>query len=119
MVDLTPTAASRLQGILTEKGLAGYGLRVFVSGGGCAGFQYGMGFDQEARTGDQVFDCSGIQVYVDPISAQYLDGVKIDYVDELMGGGFKIENPNAVASCACGHSFRTEGDRKVQSTCQH
>ena len=119
MVDLTPLAATKLQVILTEKGLVGYGLRGFVSGGGCAGLQYGMGFDQNARNGDQVFDCDGIHVYVDPISAQYLEGVKIDYVDELMGGGFKIDNPNAISSCSCGQSFRTEGEREVHSTCRH
>ena len=119
MVDLTPVAASRLQGILTEKGLAGYGLRVFVSGGGCGGMQYGMGFDEKARTGDTEVEVEGIRVLIDPISAKYLEGVKIDYVDDLMSGGFKIENPNAASTCACGHSFRTEGEGQVHSTCSH
>ncbi len=119
MVDLSSAAATRLQGIMDEKKLAGYGLRVFVSGGGCGGMQYGMGFDQKARSGDVIETVEGIQVFIDPVSAQYLDGIQIDYVDALMGGGFKIENPNAIATCSCGQSFRTEGDRQVQSTCHH
>jgi iron-sulfur cluster assembly protein len=101
MISLTPAAATKLQGILTEKGLAGYGLRVFVSGGGCSGLQYGMGFDKELRTGDTVETVEGIQVFVDPDSAQYLEGVNIDFVDEL-GGGFKIDNPKPLAGCNCG-----------------
>lgn len=101
MVDLTPAAATKLQGILTEKGLTGYGLRVFVSGGGCGGLEYGMGFDKDLRTGDMIETVEGIQVFVDPDSAQYLEGVKIDFVDEL-GGGFKIDNPNPAAGCNCG-----------------
>lgn len=119
MVELTTAAASKLQTILTEKGLSGYGLRVFVSGGGCGGMQYGMGFDNKTHSGDTQESIEGIEIYIDPISAQYLEGARIDYIDELMGGGFKIENPNAVATCSCGQSFRTEGDKNVQSTCHH
>lgn len=109
LVTLTPTATTRLTGLLQEKGLLEHGLRVFISGGGCSGLQYGMAFENEAQEGDIVTDSGGVKVYVDPMSAMYLTGAEIDYVDNLMGGGFKIENPNAVASCGCGHSFRTDG----------
>ena len=101
MVDLTPAAATKLQGILTEKGLTGYGLRVYISGGGCGGPQYGMGFDKETRVGDTVELIEGIQVFIDSDSAQYLEGAKIDFVDEL-GGGVKIDSPNSPSGCNCG-----------------
>lgn len=107
MLTVSETAASRLQLMMREKELDGYGLRVFVAGGGCSGLQYGMTFDDETREGDSELHASGLRVIVDPISAGYLTGASIDFVDSLMGGGFKIDNPNAVSSCGCGHSFRT------------
>ncbi len=106
-VILTEAAAAKLRSILEEKGKSDYGLRVFVSGGGCGGMQYGMTFENEAREGDWVSEQHGIKVYVDPISLFYIQGSRIDYVDSLMGGGFHIENPNAVSTCGCGSSFRT------------
>jgi iron-sulfur cluster assembly accessory protein len=110
-VQLTPTAAERLQKILAEKNLPNHGLRVFVAGGGCSGMQYGMAFEGQARDQDSVFQSSGVTLYVDPISRDYLMGASIDFVDNLMGGGFRIENPNAVSTCGCGSSFRTkDGD---------
>ena len=107
MITLSPAAADKLQGIMQEKNISGYALRVFVSGGGCSGLSYGMTFAEGAELGDQTFEVNGVQVVVDPGSIQYLDGAEIDYIDSLMGGGFRIENPNAVQSCACGSSFRT------------
>ncbi|NJP07225.1 MAG: iron-sulfur cluster insertion protein ErpA [Chloroflexaceae bacterium] len=107
VVSLSETAASRLLAMMEEKNLEGYALRVFVSGGGCSGLQYGMTFDDEQREGDADFVAHHLRVLVDPISAQYMQGATVDYVDSLMGGGFKIDNPNAVSSCGCGHSFRT------------
>ncbi len=107
MITLTSAAADKLQGIMQEKNISGYALRVFVSGGGCSGLSYGMTFAEGAELGDQTFEVNGVQVVVDPGSIQYLDGAEIDYIDSLMGGGFRIENPNAVQSCACGSSFRT------------
>jgi iron-sulfur cluster assembly protein len=107
MINLTPAAADKLQNIMAEKGLSNHALRVFVSGGGCSGLSYGMTFAEGADIGDQTFDMNGVQVVVDPGSIMYLDGAEIDYIDSLMGGGFRIENPNAVQSCACGSSFRT------------
>jgi iron-sulfur cluster assembly protein len=107
MITLTQTAVDKLQYIMTEKGLASHALRVFVSGGGCSGLSYGMTFSEGAEFGDQEFDINGVKVVVDMGSIQYLDGAEIDYIDSLMGGGFRIENPNAVQSCSCGSSFRT------------
>ena len=110
MVLVSESASSRLLGMMREKELDGYALRVFVAGGGCSGMQYGMTFDDETREGDNEFQAGSLRILVDPISAQYVIGASIDYVDSLMGGGFKIDNPNAVSSCGCGHSFRTAGD---------
>ncbi|MFV9507061.1 MAG: iron-sulfur cluster insertion protein ErpA [Oscillochloridaceae bacterium umkhey_bin13] len=110
MVVVSEAASSRLVAMMSEKQLDGYALRVFVAGGGCSGMQYGMTFDDEMREGDSEFHAGGLRVVVDPISANYLMGASIDYVDTLMGGGFKIDNPNAVSSCGCGHSFRTASD---------
>ncbi|NTV62071.1 MAG: iron-sulfur cluster insertion protein ErpA [Oscillochloris sp.] len=110
MILLSETAANRLLAMMREKELEGYALRVFVSGGGCSGLQYGMTFDDELREGDSDFYSGDLRVFVDPVSAGYLMGASIDYIDSIMGGGFKIENPNAVSSCGCGNSFRTTSD---------
>ncbi len=105
LLTLSPLAAQKLQAALAEKNLTGYGLRVFVSGGGCSGYQYGMAFENVAEEGDSVFDANGIRLYVDSASAPYLLGATVDYIDSLMGGGFRIENPNATSTCSCGQSF--------------
>ncbi|MCS7252296.1 MAG: iron-sulfur cluster insertion protein ErpA [Anaerolineae bacterium] len=109
VVALTEGAARKLHQIMREKQMEGYFLRVFVAGGGCAGLQYGMGFESQPEAEDHQIESYGIRILVDPISATYLWGSTIDYVDALMGGGFQIHNPNAVATCGCGHSFRTQG----------
>ncbi len=120
MVTLTPLAVEKLTGLLAEKNLPGYGLRVFVSGGGCSGFQYGMGFENTTEEGDFVFESNGVRVYLDSASAMYLEGAIVDYVDSLMGGGFKIENPNAVSTCSCGQSFSAEeGGHGESCGCGH
>jgi iron-sulfur cluster assembly protein len=118
MITLTPAAAGKLQHIMNEKGLANLALRVFVSGGGCSGLSYGMTFAEGAEFGDQEFEANGVKVVVDMGSIQYVDGAEIDYIDSLMGGGFRIENPNAVQSCACGSSFRTAAGEQG-TPCQH
>lgn len=82
-----------------------YGLRVAVMGGGCSGFQYALDFEQEARETDSVFEIDGLRVFVDPVSARYLDGVTIDYVFGMSGAGFKFHNPRATGTCGCGSSF--------------
>ena len=106
-IHLTDAAVATVRNLLVEKNVPDYGLRVFVSGGGCSGMQYGMALEAEARPYDHVIEREGIKVYVDPTSMMYLNQATIDYEESLMGGGFKIENPNAVSSCGCGSSFKT------------
>jgi iron-sulfur cluster assembly accessory protein len=93
---------------LVQKNVPDYGLRVFVAGGGCSGMQYGMALEAEARDYDHVIEREGVKIFIDPTSMMYLEGASIDYVDSIMGGGFKIENPNAVTSCGCGTSFKAK-----------
>ena len=107
VLTLTEAAASQLQKLLQERNLTDHGLRVFVSGGGCSGLQYGMTFEAHPQPSDIVVESGGVRLIVDPTSLLYLQGSTIDYVDDLMGGSFRIDNPNAVATCGCGHSFRT------------
>ncbi|MCA9971011.1 MAG: iron-sulfur cluster insertion protein ErpA [Anaerolineales bacterium] len=109
VIYLTDAAVSVVKNLLVQKNVPDYGLRVFVSGGGCSGLQYGMALEPEARPYDNVIEKDGIKVFVDPTSMMYLNQATIDYEDNLMGGGFKIENPNAVSSCGCGHSFKPQG----------
>jgi iron-sulfur cluster assembly accessory protein len=110
-ITLTEAAADKLTAIMDEKGVREtHGLRVFVSGSGCSGLQYGMTFDSDPRPVDLVLDQHGLRVIIDPQSLRYMEGASIDYVDSLMGGGFHIENPNAVASCGCGQSFRAKDE---------
>ncbi len=117
MITLTPAAANTLKKIMQDKGLTNHGVRVFVSGGGCAGLQYGMSFAEGPVDGDQVFEYEGVKLIIDPISLTYLEGAEIDYIDSLMGGGFRIQNPNAVRTCACGTSFGTAaGERGTPCT---
>lgn len=109
VLTVTPAAVQIIRSLLEQRNIPGYALRVFVSGGGCSGLQYGMAFEPEARDFDAVVSAGdGVRLVIDPTSLMYLEGATIDYVDSLMGGGFRIENPNAVSSCGCGHSFRTK-----------
>jgi iron-sulfur cluster assembly protein len=107
-VSLTSGAAAKLREVMDSKGLAEAGLRVFVSGGGCSGLQYGMAFETAGENDDHIFETEGVKIFVDPVSISYLQGATVDYEESLMGGGFKIENPNAQQSCGCGHSFKTQ-----------
>jgi iron-sulfur cluster assembly accessory protein len=84
---------------------ASFGLRVAVMGGGCSGFQYALDFEQEARETDSVMELDGLRVFIDPVSARYLEGVTIDYVFGMHGAGFKFSNPRATGTCGCGSSF--------------
>lgn len=109
LLSVSEAASQRLQAMMSEKALVNFGLRVFVSGGGCSGLQYGMTFDDEVREGDIEWLAHGLRMIVDPVSARYLSGASIDYqVDNMLAGSFKIDNPNAVSSCGCGHSFRAK-----------
>jgi iron-sulfur cluster assembly protein len=108
-INLTNAAVNTVKNLLVQKEVPNHGLRVFVSGGGCSGMQYGMALEAEPRPYDHVVEHEGVKVFVDPTSMMYLSNATIDYEDSIMGGGFKIENPNAVSSCGCGSSFKTEG----------
>jgi iron-sulfur cluster assembly protein len=107
MVNLTDIAAEKVQEFMSGQGAEGdvVGLRVGVKGGGCSGFQYALALD-EKRDDDHIFEISGIRVLVDPASMQYVDGSTVDFTESFMGSGFEVSNPNVVASCGCGSSFR-------------
>lgn len=105
---ITDTAVNTVKNLLVQKNVPDYGLRVFVAGGGCSGMQYGMALEAEARPYDHVVDHEGVKIFIDPTSMMYLEGATIDYVDSIMGGGFKIENPNAASTCGCGTSFKAK-----------
>jgi iron-sulfur cluster assembly protein len=107
-ITITEPAAARVRRLMEERKLEGHALRVFVSGGGCSGMQYGMALEGNPRQEDVFWKDNGVTLIVDPVSLGFLNGSVIDYVDDLMGGGFRIDNPNAVASCGCGQSFRTK-----------
>jgi len=104
-VTLTQKAAEKVKAAMEKQGKADSALRLYVSGGGCSGFQYGLAFD-EKKDGDQLIEDHGVRVLVDRESARYVDGSEIDYVESVMGEGFMVNNPNAVETCGCGHSFR-------------
>jgi iron-sulfur cluster assembly protein len=109
LISLTPAAAAKIRDLMAEDAEVSV-LRVAVEGGGCSGFQYGLGFDRGAQEGDVEFECEGIKVVVDPFSAPYLSGAIVDYLETIQESGFKIDNPNAVSSCGCGHSFQVADD---------
>ena len=108
IIQVTPVAVEKIKGLMAEKELTEHGLRVFVAGGGCSGMQYGMAFEGNPREDDLINEIDGVRIIIDPVSLDYLRGAAIDFVDNLMGGGFRIDNPNAVAACGCGNSFRTK-----------
>ena len=115
IVSLTPAAAAKIRALMESEADVSV-LRVAIEGGGCSGFQYGLGFDRGAQEGDHEFDCEGVSVVVDPFSAPYLKGATVDYLETIQESGFKIDNPNAVASCGCGHSFQVaEGEAPEDS----
>lgn len=109
LVSLTPAAAAKIRDLMSTETDVSV-LRVAIEGGGCSGFQYGLGFDRGAQEGDHEFECEGVRVVVDPFSAPYLRGSTVDYLETIQEAGFKIDNPNAVASCGCGHSFQVADD---------
>jgi iron-sulfur cluster assembly accessory protein len=112
IVSLTETAATKIRELQAEEpdGEAAV-LRIAIQGGGCSGFEYALGFDTGVQEGDEANEFHGVTVVVDPLSAPYIKGAKIDFVDSLQESGFKIDNPNVSASCGCGHSFQpNEGE---------
>ncbi len=122
LADLTPTQNTDVQAIsISEKGaekalaaIAGSGkenagVRLFVKSGGCSGYQYGMAIDDRQLDGDLVLYDRGVKLVVDPMSLPLVKGGEIDFIENMMGGGFTVNNPNATSGCGCGHSFRTDG----------
>ena len=112
ILSLTESAATKIKALMAEEpeGEASV-LRVAIQGGGCSGFQYGLGFDRGPVDGDHELTLHGVDVVVDPFSAPYLRGAKIDFLEGLQESGFKIDNPNATSSCGCGHSFQVEDEQ--------
>ena len=106
MLILTTTAVGKVQDFMSEHGAGSdAGLRVAVLPGGCSGFQYGLNIEDSPDAEDEILEQAGVKIFVDPFSAQYLDGVEIDYVSNMMGSGFSFRNPNAAGGCGCGSSF--------------
>jgi iron-sulfur cluster insertion protein len=105
MINVTFTAASKITELLTEENKLGAGLRVFVQGGGCSGFQYGFTFDEVTNDDDTVMKKNGVSLLIDSMSYQYLVGAEIDYKEDLQGAQFVIKNPGASSTCGCGSSF--------------
>ena len=104
MITVTEKAVEKLKEVLTKD--EPY-LRVFVQGGGCSGFQYGLMIDEDGQgVGDKVFESNGIKIFIDPVSINYINGAEVDFTED--GGGFAIKNPNAKSTCGCGQSFSTD-----------
>jgi len=119
VVSLTDAAAVKLREITAGELNPDTGLRVYVYSGGCSGFRYGMMIEDAPTAEDRVLEAQGIKVYVDTKSIDLLRGSQIDYVDTLMGAGFTVNNPNAVAACGCGSSFRTAESAGSAGACHH
>jgi iron-sulfur cluster assembly accessory protein len=107
-ITVSSLAASKITEELSKDSKQESGLRVYVQGGGCSGFQYGLIVEDGPGVGDQVFESNGVKLYVDPISVRYLKGAEIDWIDNIAGGGFTIRNPNAKSTCGCGQSFQAD-----------
>tara|TARA_B100000029_G_scaffold516796_1_gene634388 strand:- start:28714 stop:29037 length:324 start_codon:yes stop_codon:yes gene_type:complete len=105
MVTVTDVAAGRIKSMIEDQDNPEVGLRVMIAGGGCSGFQYKLAFDKNVTENDEVIEKNGVKVFIDNKSAIYLMGAELDYVEGLMGAGFKVSNPNAKGTCGCGESF--------------
>ncbi|MBN8736643.1 MAG: iron-sulfur cluster insertion protein ErpA [Xanthomonadales bacterium] len=105
VLKISDAALARVRELIHEEGKPELKLRVFIEGGGCSGFQYGFSFDEQRADDDFVLDRGGVELLVDPLSMQYLEGAEVDYVEELSGAQFVIHNPNAKTTCGCGSSF--------------
>lgn len=117
MILISDKAASQIKELLQAEETPNLFLRLGVRPGGCSGFSYAMGFDDDEKETDQVLSVNGLKVVVEADSLRYLNGVEIDFKDEGMGGGFTIDNPNAVASCGCGSSFKVKDEEGVVEKC--
>jgi iron-sulfur cluster assembly protein len=110
MITISETAAAKVKELLEQQGKTDHALRIFVRGMSCSGPAYGMALDNEPRTDDAVEEFEGVRVLVDPLSAEYVEGAEVDYVDGLMGAGFRFENPNVAGTCGCNSSFQAKDD---------
>jgi iron-sulfur cluster assembly accessory protein len=119
VLSLSDAAATKLRELTKEEANPNIGLRVYVYSGGCSGFRYGMMLEDAPTPEDNVLHANGVRVYVDGQSIPLLKGAEIDYVDTLMGAGFTVNNPNAVAACGCGSSFRTADEAGTARSCSH
>jgi iron-sulfur cluster assembly protein len=108
LITVTPKAAEKIREFMTEEDAQAKFLRVYVQGGGCSGLSYGMGFEKAAEEDDIVIEENGVKLLIDSYSIDHLKGANVDYIESLMGSGFKINNPNVKKSCSCGSSFSTE-----------
>ncbi|MFN3266096.1 MAG: HesB/IscA family protein [Deinococcales bacterium] len=110
MVSMTEYGANKAKEILQNNNKPSAAVRVFVKSGGCSGYSYGMAIDDRTLEGDTFFESHGVKVVVDKMSLPFLEGAVVDYLENMMGGGFSVvSNPNATSNCGCGHSFRTDG----------
>ncbi|HYU75988.1 MAG TPA: iron-sulfur cluster insertion protein ErpA [Ktedonobacteraceae bacterium] len=116
ILTITPAAGDKVRELLEQENDPSLALRIFVAGGGCSGLQYGMTLDEE-QEGDTVITQGEFKVLVDEMSLGYINGSEVDYVDSLMGAGFTVNNPNAVSSCGCGHSFKTASGGGEAKSC--
>ncbi|SDH62780.1 iron-sulfur cluster assembly protein [Alteribacillus persepolensis] len=117
LITITDAAIEHVKHMMEEEGDNNLKLRVGVKGGGCSGLSYGMGFDKQVEDTDTIQEKNGVQVLIDEESAPLLNGTVIDYKENLMGGGFTIDNPNAIASCGCGSSFKTATNTGTPEDC--
>lgn len=108
LISISQKAAEKIVEFMKQENKEKLYLRVYVSGGGCSGLSYGMGFEEKPDEDDAIINENGVEVIVDSYSQKYLKGANVDYVESLMGSGFKINNPNVTKSCSCGHSFSTD-----------
>ena len=115
-IKLTQPAANAVREVMTQKNLQGYALRLFISGGGCSGYQYGLALDNNIRPEDSVTELDGIKLIVDEVSIKYLQGATVDYIEGMTSSGFKIINPNAISSCSCGQSFNSQEEGEGTSS---
>ncbi|GBF05996.1 HesB/YadR/YfhF protein [Deinococcus aerius] len=108
-ISISEFGAQKALAILAQSGKESAGVRVFIKSGGCSGYQYGMAIDDRELEGDTIVFDRGVKLLVDRMSLPLLRGSEVDFVENMMGGGFTVHNPNATSSCGCGHSFRTDG----------
>jgi iron-sulfur cluster assembly protein len=118
VITISETAAGKLKELLAQDDAPKGHLRLFVAKGGCEGYTYGMGFDEEVHEGDRVLEQHGVRLVVDPLALEVMAGARIDYRRTPMGEGFAVHNPRAVATCGCGHSFKTSDDAGEAEPCE-